>query len=116
MLSSLADWHADEYQRSRPPLPGLSGPDEFFEPVETESPIQQLGISAFFRGSWFYGAQPGRTHSFDRVRQYPDTGHTRYLPNSLTDERLLPWSTVFKRTYESFLRGQAPNMYGEWLP
>ncbi|KAM0752691.1 hypothetical protein T439DRAFT_180554 [Meredithblackwellia eburnea MCA 4105] len=31
------------------------------------------------------------------------------------DERDLSWSTVFKRTFEAFIRGERPNMYGEWL-
>ncbi|KAG9054197.1 hypothetical protein FS842_005830 [Serendipita sp. 407] len=117
MLSNLADWHHDEYQRSRPPLPNLSSPDEFFEPDGKGAPTEQLGIPAFFRGAWFYYAQPTRSHSFDKGRHYPDTGRsdTRNLPDSATDERDLSWSAVFKRSYEVFLRGEAPNMYGEWL-
>lgn len=31
------------------------------------------------------------------------------------DERDLSWATVLKRTFESYLRGERPNMYGEWL-
>ncbi|GAA6017392.1 hypothetical protein JCM10207_005619 [Rhodosporidiobolus poonsookiae] len=31
------------------------------------------------------------------------------------DERDLPWSTVLKRTFEGFLRGETPNMYGEYI-
>lgn len=31
------------------------------------------------------------------------------------DRRDLDWSTVFKRTFESYIRGESPNMYGEWL-
>lgn len=31
------------------------------------------------------------------------------------DERDLSWATVIKRTFEQFLRGERPNMYGEWL-
>ncbi|GAA5869166.1 hypothetical protein JCM8547_005158 [Rhodosporidiobolus lusitaniae] len=30
-------------------------------------------------------------------------------------ERDLPWSAVLKRTFEAFLRGETPNMYGEWI-
>jgi len=32
-----------------------------------------------------------------------------------SDKRDLDWSTVFKRTFESYIRGERPNMYGEWL-
>jgi hypothetical protein len=27
----------------------------------------------------------------------------------------LDWSTVIKRTFEAYIRGERPNMYGEWL-
>ncbi|KZP16845.1 hypothetical protein FIBSPDRAFT_831374 [Athelia psychrophila] len=31
------------------------------------------------------------------------------------DKRDLDWSTVMKRTFEAYIRGEAPNMYGEWI-
>lgn len=31
------------------------------------------------------------------------------------DKRDLDWSVVLKRTFEAFIRGERPNMYGEWL-
>lgn len=31
------------------------------------------------------------------------------------DNRDLAWSAVLKRTFESYIRGERPNMYGEWL-
>ncbi|KAF6751118.1 snoRNA binding protein [Ephemerocybe angulata] len=31
------------------------------------------------------------------------------------DKRDLDWSTVLKRTFESYIRGDTPNAYGEWL-
>lgn len=31
------------------------------------------------------------------------------------DKRDLDWSTVMKRTFESYVRGERPNMYGEWI-
>lgn len=31
------------------------------------------------------------------------------------DRRDLDWSTVMKRTFESYIRGEQPTMYGEWL-
>lgn len=33
----------------------------------------------------------------------------------LLDSRDLSWSAVMKRTFESFIRGERPNMYGEWI-
>lgn len=31
------------------------------------------------------------------------------------DKTDLDWSTVIKRTFEAYIRGERPNMYGEWL-
>ncbi len=31
------------------------------------------------------------------------------------DKRDLDWSMVVKRTFEAYIRGETPNMYGEWL-
>lgn len=33
----------------------------------------------------------------------------------MDDELDLSWSTVLKRSFEGFLRGERPNAYGEWL-
>lgn len=35
--------------------------------------------------------------------------------NVSDDKRDLDWATVLKRTFESFIRGERPNMYGEWI-
>lgn len=31
------------------------------------------------------------------------------------DQRDLGWATVLKRTFEAYIRGEHPNMYGEWI-
>ena len=31
------------------------------------------------------------------------------------DKRDLDWATVLKRTFEAYIRGERPNMYGDWL-
>lgn len=31
------------------------------------------------------------------------------------DKPDLDWATVLKRTFESYIRGERPNMYGEWI-
>ena len=33
----------------------------------------------------------------------------------MQDARDLAWSAVLKRTFEAYIRGEQPNMYGEWL-
>jgi WD repeat and SOF domain-containing protein 1 len=30
-------------------------------------------------------------------------------------KRDLHWAGVLKRTFEAYIRGERPNMYGEWL-
>lgn len=37
------------------------------------------------------------------------------IESDFVDEEDLSWSTVLKRSFEAYLRGEAPNMYGEWL-
>ena len=34
---------------------------------------------------------------------------------SENDKRDLDWSAVLKRTFEGYIRGERPNMYGEWI-
>jgi len=41
--------------------------------------------------------------------------HEDVEPESTEDKKDLPWSAVLKRTFESYLRGERPNMYGEWI-
>ena len=31
------------------------------------------------------------------------------------DKRDLDWAAVLKRTFEAYVRGERPNMYGEWI-
>lgn len=31
------------------------------------------------------------------------------------DKRDLDWAAVLKRTFEAYIRGERPNMYGEWI-
>ena len=78
-----------------------------------------------------------RWRPFDPSRNFPDLGPrfaqgeriaraslaesaSTKLPDpedeSLADDkRDLDWSTVLKRTFEAYIRGERPNMYGEWI-
>lgn len=31
------------------------------------------------------------------------------------DDEDIGWAAVLKRTFESFVRGERPNLYGEWI-
>jgi DDB1- and CUL4-associated factor 13 len=77
-----------------------------------------------------------RWKPFDPTRNFPDLG-PRFIdgeriarlinataPNATIEEPLekvtedkrdLDWATVLKRTFEAYVRGESPNMYGEWL-
>jgi WD repeat and SOF domain-containing protein 1 len=78
-----------------------------------------------------------RWKPFDPARNFPDLGprfiegeriarnnatasndtHTVQEPQEKVteDKRDLDWATVLKRTFEAYIRGEVPNMYGEWL-
>lgn len=82
---------------------------------------------------WFTGA---RWEPFDPSRNWPDLGlrfkageegiraalraerkaGVEFDEDDITnDKRDLAWGTVLKRTFEAYVRGERPNMYGEWL-
>ena len=50
----------------------------------------------------------GRAAIADKPAAFPE-GIVR------NDKRDLDWATVLKRTFEAYLRGERPNMYGEWI-
>ena len=85
--------------------------------------------------SFFYRWKP-----FDPSRNWPDLGprfakgeqkaratlkadaattdadnESEYEDKVSDDKRDLDWATVLKRTFESYIRGERPNMYGEWM-
>jgi hypothetical protein len=77
------------------------------------------------------GIRSRRWEAFDPVRNYPDLGvvfsrsHARSKYDDddpgwvetveLDDTRDLSWATVTKRTLEAWVRGERPNLYGEWF-
>ena len=72
---------------------------------------------------------PFRWQAFDPIRNYPDLGPVfskmhaqKYVDDpdwvetvELDDIRDLSWATVAKRTLEGWVRGERPNLYGEWF-
>ena len=66
---------------------------------------------------------------FDRTRDWPDLGPRFKLSEEAgrtaarekatgtvnEDHPDLDWSTIMKRTFEAYIRGERPNMYGEWI-
>ena len=74
-----------------------------------------------------------RWKPFDRARFWPDlgprfadaermgraavAGKNASFPVGIVqdDKRDLDWATVLKRTFEAYIRGERPNMYGEWI-
>lgn len=35
--------------------------------------------------------------------------------NVVDDSRDIGWAAMLKRTFEAYMRGERPNMYGEWI-
>ncbi|GJE91425.1 hypothetical protein PsYK624_075750 [Phanerochaete sordida] len=129
--------NTESYQRDRPPQPYFTEFQDFFEtPLQSSSAPQALGFDGFFKGAYSYHFHNFWWRPFDPSRNYPDLG-PRFaagerqarqalaesgttLPDPedetvLDDKRDLDWATVLKRTFEAYIRGERPNMYGEWL-
>ena len=87
---------------------------------------------------WLFAAGgltiPFRWQPFDQIRHWPDLGPRfakgeriarttagavdedgEWIDNVADDKRDLDWSAVLKRTFEAFIRGETPNMYGEHI-
>ncbi|KAH8829492.1 hypothetical protein DL96DRAFT_1814701 [Flagelloscypha sp. PMI_526] len=115
-----AAWlNTEGYQRDKPPRPYFPQFPMFWQPGLPED----SGFDQFFRGSWSYHYHNAWSAVVDQTQNYPNLGprfwHTlEFMP---TDGRQpvrspsLSWSAVMKRTFEAYVRGDAPNMYGEWL-
>jgi WD repeat and SOF domain-containing protein 1 len=57
---------------------------------------------------------PAQTSKKDSKR--PGSNENIGLDDTVEDDKQdLDWATVLKRTFESYIRGERPNMYGEWL-
>ncbi|EGO30952.1 hypothetical protein SERLADRAFT_404908 [Serpula lacrymans var. lacrymans S7.9] len=123
------------YQHDRPPQPSFSVFEDFFvTPDESSAAPHALGFEGFFRGAYSYHFHNFWWDPFDSARNWPDLG-SRFgageraaravaLPDLDPDEwvdavskdkRDLDWATVLKRTFEAYVRGERPNMYGEFL-
>ncbi|KAH8102530.1 hypothetical protein BXZ70DRAFT_890445 [Cristinia sonorae] len=120
--------NTEQFQIDRPPQPFFTSFGDFFEtPVLDSAAPQALGFDGFFKGAYSYHFHNFWWQPFDPSRNYPDLGqrfeqgdsplrHNRAHPDLVSeDKRDLDWSTVLKRTFESYIRGERPNMYGEWL-
>ncbi|KAI0687426.1 hypothetical protein BC835DRAFT_404522 [Cytidiella melzeri] len=130
--------NTEQYQRDRPPQPYFTGFADFFDtPVQNSAAPQALGFDGFFKGAYSYHFHNFWWRPFDPSRNFPDLGSRfaageRIARESLaaaastklpdledeqvdTDKRDLDWATVLKRTFEAYVRGERPNMYGEWI-
>lgn len=117
----------------------------FDTPDTASAAPQVVGFEGFFRGAYSYHWHNFWWHAFDSERNWPDLGprffegEGRQRALLLAQERSLKasnlkptssakdgsvnppkrrdigWATVLKRTFEAYVRGERPNMYGEWL-
>ncbi|RDB28629.1 hypothetical protein Hypma_015633 [Hypsizygus marmoreus] len=132
--------NTENYQRDRPPQPYFTDFAHFFEtPVVNSAAPQAFGFDGFFKGAYSYHFHNFWWKPFDPPRNWPDLGSrfaageriaratatpsilvnntsadSEQLP-PVVDKRDLDWATVLKRTFEAYVRGERPNMYGEWL-
>ncbi|KAJ7487485.1 glycosyltransferase family 32 protein [Mycena galericulata] len=133
------------YQRDRPPQPFFTDFGDFFDtPLASSAAPHALGFDGFFKGAFSYHFHNYWWKPFDPARNWPDLGPRfsageqkaraaiRDVANAAAlaegkaeipvdedkiedDQRDLDWSTVLKRTFESYIRGERPTMYGEPL-
>ncbi|XP_006455251.1 hypothetical protein AGABI2DRAFT_209653 [Agaricus bisporus var. bisporus H97] len=132
--------NTENYQRERPPQPFFTEFGDFFDtPAQNSAAPQALGFRGFFRGAYSYHFHNFWWKPFDPTRNWPDLGPrfqageeqakaALVKEGKLTleeaekggrdlgsDKRDLDWSVVMKRTFEAYVRGERPNMYGEWV-
>ncbi|KAF5375153.1 hypothetical protein D9758_000383 [Tetrapyrgos nigripes] len=120
-------WLNTEYLQRDRPL-SLTFQKFFDTPMANSAAPQALGFDGFFKGAYSYHFHNFWWKPFDPSRNWPDLG-PRFEAGELKaksspkvkasleegDRRDLDWSTVLKRTFESYIRGERPNMYGEWI-
>ncbi|KAK7057493.1 hypothetical protein R3P38DRAFT_2841286 [Favolaschia claudopus] len=107
------------YQRERPPQPFFTAFEDFFVTplVDSGAPLA-LGFQGFFSGAYSYHFHNSWWKPVDAAMNWPDLGPNFEQNNPdkvVEDRRDLDWSTVLKRTFEAYIRGEIPNMYGEYL-
>ncbi|KAJ7350406.1 hypothetical protein DFH08DRAFT_109150 [Mycena albidolilacea] len=108
------------YQRERPPQPYFTAFEDFFvTPLADSGAPLALGFQGFFSGAYSYHFHNSWWKPVDAAMNWPDLG-PNFQENGpedhhAQDRRDLDWSTVLKRTFEAYIRGEIPNMYGEYL-
>ncbi|KAJ6593587.1 hypothetical protein B0H19DRAFT_1091060 [Mycena capillaripes] len=108
------------YQRERPPQPFFTAFVDFFVTplVDSGAPLA-LGFQGFFSGAYSYHFHNSWWTPVDPARNWPDLGpnfqNSTDFDDNLEDRRDLDWSTVLKRTFEAYIRGEIPSMYGEYI-
>jgi len=122
----------EKFQRDRPPFPYFTEFQDFFDtPLVNSAAPQALGFDGFFKGAYSYHFHNFWWKPFDPSRNWPDLGPrfaaTERIARTAVeadddkeelvadDKRDLDWATVLKRTFEAYIRGERPNMYGEWI-
>ncbi|EKM61230.1 uncharacterized protein PHACADRAFT_168658 [Phanerochaete carnosa HHB-10118-sp] len=110
------------FHTERPPQPLLNTFDDFFKtPPRLGASPEALGFDGFYKGAFSYHYHNRWWTPFDPDRNYPDVGprfgsdqspSTEHPPEAVHE---LSWSAVIKRTFEAYIRGEQPNMYGERL-
>ncbi|KAF9244599.1 hypothetical protein BU15DRAFT_71568 [Melanogaster broomeanus] len=127
--------NAEGLQHERPPHPFFTSFAEFFGTQARQGAAPQAtGFDGFFKGAFSYHFHNSWWKPFDPARNWPDLGprfaegeraaraaanpnaDLDHLVDTIIDDKAdLDWATVLKRTFESYVRGERPNMYGEWL-
>ncbi|KAF7979247.1 hypothetical protein HWV62_43226 [Athelia sp. TMB] len=118
----------DVHQRERPPQPAFTKFGDFFEtPAHDSAGPSALGFDGFFKGAYAYHWHNSYWTPFDRSRNWPELGPRFNVSEEAGRAAVeakesgemhrapldLDWSAIIKRTFEAYIRGERPNMYGE---
>ncbi|KAJ3857869.1 hypothetical protein EV368DRAFT_29340, partial [Lentinula lateritia] len=112
--------NTENYQRDRPPQPFFKAFEDFFDtPAVSSAAPLALGFDGFFKGAFSYHYHNFWWKPFDPSRNWPDLGRRFSAGEEAPHEDIftndIGWSAVLKRTFESYIRGERCNLYGEWL-
>ncbi|GJJ08856.1 hypothetical protein Clacol_003076 [Clathrus columnatus] len=130
--------NTEDYQRDRPPFPYFTGwrpfdpqrnwPDLGERFIHGEKVARKKLYETKLKSDRGLDSNPSSNpnpNTLGPLTTSTDTPHHRLkdIPEAAymtdyhveDDKRDLDWATVLKRTFESYIRGERPNMYGEWI-
>jgi len=118
LLTPFSRWKPFDPARNFPDLgPRFKAGEEIALAAIRNEKIKKAALAAKSRSAYAATAAAARTtkapiSSIGLEDEKEEDGEIKVLEKDKLD---LDWSTVMKRTFEGYIRGERPNMYGEWI-